>query len=199
LTFSQKKFTVIFNLDNREFPVIPLNNSQTALVLIYPMGKEIEEFDQYFTFRSGLIKIEVPKNYSNNSNFNSKNQTEKEDVYIEQMQPKGFVFEFAIKSCRKMSFKKFPEFYYSLARVYKSAMCIDFSSLNGEKLFGKYGNLQGYSVMNIFIIKCANSTALNKTNCYPEVINKRLSQVFISLVTIFCLFRPLCLKTISKK
>jgi len=101
------------------------------------------------------------------------------------MQPKGIVFEFPIKSCRKMLFKKFPEFYFSLARVYKSAMCIDFSGLNGKRLFEKYGNLQGYSVKNIFIIKCTNSTELNKTNCYPEdVVNKRLSQVFISLLTI---------------
>jgi len=171
---SRKKLTVVYNLDNRETPIININSTQPALLILDAMGGEIENFDRYYSIMVKYLKVEIPNNYSEN------NSTE----YIKNIKPKGYIYDVPIINCKKMKFSKFQLFYTNLAKVYSSGFCIDFSNFN-YTLFGKYGSLEGYSTLNIFINKCVNSTLLNKTDCFPEdVINKRLSQVYLNLITI---------------
>jgi len=171
--FSRKIYTIIYNLDNREIPRININESQIALALVDPLGKEINDFDRYFNFMVKFWKIEV------NLNFNE-NTTNYQQTYI----PKNTILDMPLKNCSSLNYSKFSDFYQTFSKTYASGVCIDFSNFN-QSLFGKYGGIEGYSTLNIYIKKCVNSTAQNKTNCYPDsVIDQKLSQAFLIFVSI---------------
>ncbi len=170
---TRKGFSVIYNLDNREIPSIKINQSQIALLLIDALGNEITEHDRYFNFMVKFWKVEVPNNYSQNTND-----------YKQTYLPRNIVTDLPLRNCSRMNYTKFSSFYETFSKVYFSGVCIDFSNLT-DSLFGKYGGVEGYSTLNIYIRKCLNSTIANKTNCFPEdVIDKKLSQVFFNLVGI---------------
>ncbi len=171
---SRSKFSVVYNLDNREIPILSFYQSQIAILLTDPFGKEIEEFDRYFTFAAKYAKINIPTNYT----------SETSEEYINNMKPTGEILDIPIKSCKNMVFNKFSNFFMTFANSYKSGLCADLSNFK-ENLFGKYGSLKGYSMLGILFLKCSNSTLINKTNCYSEeIIKKKLSNVYVNLITI---------------
>ena len=170
--FSRTKFTIIYNLDNRETPNVNLKDQQIALILIDALGREIEDYERVFNFNVKHRKIEIPTDFTSNKTDYSK--------YM----PKNTIIDIPLRNCTEMNLPRFKEFYTAFSTVYKSGLCLDFSSFN-ETLFGKYGSVEGYSTLNIYINKCVNSTTNNKTNCLPQnVIDKRLSQNFVNLLNV---------------
>lgn len=66
--FSRKKFSLIYNLDNRETPKVKLNETQTALILFDALGNELLEHERYYNFMVKYWRIEVPNNYFSQTN-----------------------------------------------------------------------------------------------------------------------------------
>jgi len=160
-------------MDNREIPSIKINESQIALLLIDAVGNEITEHDRYFNFMVNFWKVEIPSDYSQNI-------TDYKQNYL----PRNIITDLPLRNCSSLNYSKFSSFYETFSKVYFSGVCIDSSNMT-DPLFGKYGGVEGYSFLVIYIRKCQNSTINNKTNCFPEdVIDKKLSQVFLNLVGI---------------
>ena len=171
-TISRTKYTIIYNLDSLERPNLNLKDNQIALLLLDPLGNEINEYSRIFNFIVKYWKIEIPSNFTKNSNDFS--------TYL----PKYVLKDIPLKNCSDLNINKFQEFYVRFSKVYKSGLCLDFTDFN-YTLFGKYGSVEGYSTLNIYINKCINSTIENRTNCLaPDIIDKKLSQTFLSLVSI---------------
>ncbi len=169
----RKYFTIVYNLDNREIPKIQINESQIAINLLDPLGREIQEHDRVFFFTAKFLKIEIPNNYSQTTND-----------YVQTYLPRNTIIDLPLRNCSYFEYTKFPKFYETFSKVYNSGKCIDSSNLN-DPLYGKYGGTQGYSFLTIYIRKCMNNTAAGKTDCYPEeIIDKRLSQIFLSFVNL---------------
>jgi len=170
---TRQSFSVIYNLDNREIPSIKINESQLFLLLIDPLGNEITEHERYFNFMVKFWKIEIPSEYSQNTNNTSdKKGTSLNKIIIEDL---------PLRNCSSLNYSKFSSIYETFSKIYFSGVCIDFSNLT-DPLFGKYGGIEGQSTLNIYIRKCLNSTIANKTNCFPEdVIDKKLSQLFLNV------------------
>jgi len=170
---TRKTYTNIYNLDNREFTHVNISQSQIALVLMDALGNDIIEPHRYFNFLVKYWKVETPKNYTQNTTD-----------YRQSYSAKSTIIDLPVKNCSYMNYTKFEGFYDVLSKTFSTGRCIDLSGLN-ETLFGIYGGVDGYSSLNIYIRKCVNSSATNKTDCYPEeVIDKKLSQVFINLISI---------------
>jgi len=170
---TRKTYTIITSLDSREIPNIKINQSQIAMVLIDATGNEFNEYNRYFNFMVKFWKIEIPNNYQQNTSD-----------YKQTFLPKNTIINLPLKNCSSLNYTKFSSFYETFSKVYFSGVCIDFSNFN-ETLSGKYGGVDGYSTLNIYIRKCINSTAANKTDCFPEnVIDQKLSQIFFNLVGI---------------
>ena len=170
--FSRMKFSLIYNLDNTETPIINLIQSQIALLILDPLGNEIENSERVFNFNVKYLKIEIDQNYT----------TSNSDV--KKHLPKSTVFDIPLKKCSEIKHDVFPEFYYTFSIAYKSSICLDFSSFT-ETLFGRYGSVGGYSTLSILINKCVNYTQYNKTDCYPQdYIDNKLTQMFLNLVSI---------------
>ena len=168
--FSRSKYTIIYNLDSKIKPNVNLNDTQIALLLLDALGNEIQDYEKIFNFNVKYWKIEIPSDFSGNTTDYSK--------YL----PKNVIIDIPLINCSYSNFKKFQDFYIRFSKVYKSGLCLDFSSLN-DTLFGKYASVDGYSFLNIYINKCVNSTKENRTNCVsPNIIDKKLSQTFLSLV-----------------
>jgi len=170
---TRKTYKIIYSLDSREIPNVKINESQIALVLLDATGNEINEHYCYFNFLVKFWKIEIPNNYQQDTSD-----------YKQTFLPKNTIINLPLKNCSSLNYTKFSPFYETFSKVYYSGVCIDFSNFN-ETLFGKYGGVEGYSTLNIYIRKCIKSTSANKTDCYPEdVIDKKLSQLFIGLIGI---------------
>jgi len=172
--FTRKTYSIIYNMDNREIPSVKLNETQIALILTDALGLEIKEHDRYFNFMAKFWKIEFQSNYLQNTT----------NLSVESYLPKSTIIDLPLKNCSKLNFTKFAPFYNSISRAFSSEVCIDFSNFN-VTLYGRYGDLQGYSTLNVYTRKCVNSTAANKTNCFPEdKIDKKLSQIFFDIISI---------------
>jgi len=171
--FMRKTHTIIYNLDSREIPKIKFQDSPIALFLLDAMGKELNQPDRYFNFLVKFWNVEILNN-------NYQNTTD----YKKWFTPKTTIIDLPLKNCSDLNLSKFKTYYENLPKFYPSAVCIDLRNLN-YTLFGKYGGNDGYSSLNIHIRRCLNSTAENKTNCFPEdEIDKKLSQIYLNLITI---------------
>jgi len=170
---TRQSFSVIYNLDNRQTPSIKINESQIALLIVDSLGNEITEHDRYFNFMVKFWKVEIPSDYSQNT-------TDYKQTYL----PRNIITDLTLRNCSSLNYSKFSPFYETFSKVYFSGVCIDFSN-NTDPLFGKFGAVEGYSFLAIYIRKCLNSTNENRTNCFPEdVIDKKLSHVFFNLISI---------------
>jgi len=170
---TRQNYTIIYNMDNREKPTVQINDSQIALIITDPLGQEIKDYDRYFNFMAKFWKIEFELN-------NTQNTNESIDLYF----TKTNITDVPLTKCQNLKFAKFSSYYSSITRAFPSGVCINFTEFN-ESLYGKYGDVGGYSTLNIYIRKCVNSTAANKTNCYPEdQIDKKLSQLFFDIISI---------------
>jgi len=162
---SRNNFTMFYNLDNRQFSRIKVNQTQTALILFDPVGNEFAEHDRYFNFLVKFWNVTVP----DKTNF--ENDSKNKNFF-----PTIKIIDLPLKNCSQMNYPKLNHVFINLSKAYKSAQCIDFSSFNNESLFGTYGGIHGYSTLNIYIRKCINSTINNKTNCFSEsLIDTKLS------------------------
>jgi len=171
--FLRSKFNLVFNLSNRENPKIKINESQASLVLLDALGNELNDHYRYHNFLVKYSRFEKIINNTNNLNDIQTNLFEN-----------SITIELPLRNCSQMNYRKFTSFYRNFGKIFNSGLCIDFSNFN-QTLFGNYGKEHGYSTLNIFINKCVNNSIVNKTDCFPEEdINMKLSQVFISLVTI---------------
>jgi len=170
---TRENYTIIYNMDNRERPIVKLNESQLGFVLTDAVGQEIKEYDRYFNFLAKFWKFELINNDQQNTSPG-----------MDTIFTKYNITDLPLRKCSNLNFTQFTSFYNGISRGFPSGVCIDFSNFN-ETLYGKYGDVGGYSTLNIYIRKCMNSTALNKTNCYPEdQIDKKLSQLFLSIISI---------------
>ena len=173
--FSRTKFSIIYNFVNRIQPNVKLNKNQISLLLIDALGREIIDYDRVFNFNVKFWKIQVPKNTTATST-NSTNVTN----FI----PVNTIIDLPLRNCSDVNYTFYNNFYVLFSKIYKSGLCVDFSSFN-DTLFGEYGSTYGYSTLNIYINKCVNNTRINKTNCLPiEVIDKKLAQTYMNLVSI---------------
>ncbi len=142
----RQSLSVLYNLDNRNIPSIKINESQIALLLVDALGNEITEHDRYYNFMVKFWKVEVPKNYSQNT-------TDFKQNYL----PKIIVRDLPLRKCSSLHYLKFSDYYESYSKLYDSGVCIDFSNMT-ESIFGKSGDVQGFSYIHIYIRKCLNST-----------------------------------------
>lgn len=171
--FSRTKFNLVYNLDNKMSPIIDIKNRQFALLLMDPLGNEFLDQTRLFSLSPKFIKIEITTKFQ-------ANYTSEYNAYA----AKGSYIDIPLKSCSNLPITQFKEFYKTFSALYKTGICLDLSGFN-ETLYGKYGGLTGYSTLNIYINKCVNLTTINKTDCYPQdIIDKKLAQVFINLVSI---------------
>jgi len=170
---TRNNYTIINNMDNRERPSVKLNESQLGFILTDAVGQEIKEYDRYFNFMAKFWKVYFETNDTQNSIGLS------DTAFI-----KYNITDLPLKKCSSFNFNKFTGFYNRISGAYPSGVCINFTDFN-ESLYGKYGDFSGYSTLNIYIRKCLNSTATNKTNCYPEdQIDKKLSQIYLEIISI---------------
>lgn len=170
---TRQTYSIIYNLDNRQRPSVRINDSQIALILTDATGQEISEHDRYFNFMAKFWKVYFETNDTQNSIGLS------DTAFI-----KYNITDLPLKKCSSFNFNKFTGFYNRISGAYPSGVCINFTDFN-ESLYGKYGDFSGYSTLNIYIRKCLNSTATNKTNCYPEdQIDKKLSQIYLEIISI---------------
>jgi len=170
---TRKTYTIIYNLDSRGIPRISYNESQIAMFLLDPLGGELTEPDRYFNILAKFWNVEINNNYDQNT-------TESKQSLL----PKTTIIDLPVKNCSTLNFPKFASFYKSLPKIYPSVVCLDLINLN-YTLFGKFGGVNGYSTINIYIRRCLNSTAQNKTNCFSDdEIDKKLSQVYLNLISI---------------
>jgi len=170
---TRQTYSIIYNLDNRQRPSVRINDSQIALILTDATGQEISEHDRYFNFMAKFWKFDFQTNYQQNSSLS-----------MNKIFTKYNSTDLPLKKCTSLNFTKFTSFYNHITTAFPSGVCIDFSNFN-DTFYGKFGDFGGYSVLNIYIRKCMNSTALNKTNCYPEdQIDKKLSQIVFEIISI---------------
>jgi len=130
---SRNNFNMIYNLDSRQFSRVKVNETQTALLLFDAVGNEISEHNRYFNFLVKFWNITVPEKADFDNNINN-----------QSISPTYKIFDIPLKNCSQMNYPKLNHLFINLAKAYKTAICIDYSSLN-ENLFGTYGGIHGYS------------------------------------------------------
>ena len=163
---NRTNINILYNLDSRSETLIDFTDNQIILIISDAMGKEFENSEKLFNIQAKFWNVTFPR-------LNGTLQT----------QPFGQISNITVKKCSELKpYKQFKEYYDNKINLFKTSLCADFDSLN-LTLFGKYGDLNGYSFLNFYINKCVNST--NVQNCSSqEIIDKKLSQIFLSVLSI---------------
>ena len=159
---SKKKINMIYNLDNRQYLNISLAGKYIGWVITDGYGKEIENYSGIFNIKARSQKVSIENLAGKTDKTNSDNGYQNSNQVFKG--PNVTLTDVLIGDCRNNTPKN--SHFFSIGNVFQSAVCIDLG-LNNISLTGKVGAIDGYSIVNIFLNKCVNSTK-NGNNCLPQ-------------------------------
>jgi len=105
---ARKNYIIIYNVDNREIPVVQLNTSQITLLITDAMGREIDQYDRYYNLMVKFWKIDFPKIYNNITN-----------QYERSTMPKTTITDIPLRKCSELKYKRFSYIYEIFSRVHR--------------------------------------------------------------------------------
>jgi len=156
--FAKLTFSVNFFIDTGVSPKIDLKKFKLAILITDLMGNELPDKERIFSLNALYWDIFLPGPNDNNP-----------QSLIPTEIPKIKCFEYKNDSL----FKNETDF---LGKKFKTD-CFDFESLN-KSLYGNNNNFGEYSVFDVFLQRCVNSTF--KNDCLPkEIIDEKLSNFFL--------------------
>lgn len=167
--FKKKKYSIIYNVDNRQDPDISLNTKYIGLLITDLLGKEIPNYSRVYEIKAKFWQFNLTKAFQSNGTLEYISATEINQISCQKAYPH------LINMNNQDTFK-----YAGL--LIKSAVCLDLSDTY-VNFYGKYGtSFNGFSMINIYLNKCVNTTT--KTDCYPnEMIENILSHNSLSILT----------------
>ena len=166
---SRSKISLFYNLESKIQPVIQMNNNLLGLIITDTLGNEIKDFSRVLNLEVKLYEYSF---------------TRPEDKFGNITDDKATAIITNIPTIRCKNVENPEKTFELLNNIYDSALCLNFNSKN-ITLYGRYGSLEGFSSLNIYINKCVNSTSTNKTNCLPQIdIDKILFQNVLSLISL---------------
>ncbi len=186
---SKNKINLVYNLDNRKYPNISLAGKHMGLIVTDIFGQDIPEPSRIFNIKFIIYwKIMFPAFSAEGSdNVNSKNtypdlqiNNSANVTNVNSNKPVALTTNIKPNDCKIIE-QINPGFAES-NKFYSNKVCLDFGA-NNITLDGKYGSIQGYSFLTIYLNRCVNSTE-NKNSCMPQAyIDKILALAGLSIFT----------------
>lgn len=169
---NHEKINILYNIYTNSDPTIDFRKSQIVLLITDAFGNEFENDDRLFDITAKFWNITFP-------------------IINDTMMPaKANILDVPMRRCKNKTFEYFNSYYQSMNSAYNSLLCPEFGDKN-ISLVRKYGNKFGYTMLNFYFNKCTNNTQIeysvgkNNRTCFPQgVIEKKLSQIYISLLRI---------------
>jgi len=160
---SKKKINLVYNLDNRKYSTIGFEGKHLGLIVTDTLGDELADYARVMNIKFRYQQVVLPGAGTNNSN-NTK--------------PKVIYLDIPASDCTP--YEKINPIFAATNKNFKNTVCLDFEK-NNITFTGKFGAIQGYTLLNIQMNKCVNST-LNANNCMPTTyIDKVLANAVLNV------------------
>jgi len=184
---SKNKINLVYNLDNRKYPNISLAGKHLGLVVTDIIGQDIPEPSRVFNIKFIYWQITLPAfsakgSDSVNSENNNPNQQINNITTVSNVNNKPIVKTTFIKPNDCKTMEQINPGFAETNKFFTNKVCLDFGA-NNITLAGKYGSIQGYSFLTIYLNRCVNSTE-NNNSCMPQAyIDKIFAQAILSIFT----------------
>jgi len=185
---SKNKINLIYNLDNRKYPNISLAGKHMGLIITDSIGQDIPDNSRVFNIKFKYWQVTIPafsakdsnSVSSENKNINQQINNNTNNSNVNRNKPIVATMDIQPNYCDALG--KINPGFAATNKFFTSTVCLDFGA-NNIQLAGKYGSIQGYSYLNIYLNKCVNSTE-NANSCMPQqYIDKVLAQAVLSIFT----------------